>query len=40
MKQDTQDGMNLVEANVNKMKVFAMISKDRIKINADVNSKN
>ena len=32
--------MNLVGANVDKAKVFAIINKDGIKINADVNSKN
>ena len=38
MKQDTQNGMKLVNVNVEQMQVFLIIKKDGMKINADVKS--
>ena len=40
MKHDTQNGMKLVNANVDLMQVFVIINKDGIMINADLNAKN
>ena len=40
MKQDTQNGMKRVNANLDQMQVFATINKGGTKINADVNAKN
>ena len=40
MKQDTKNGMKLVNVNVDQIQVFVIINKDRMKINADVNAKN
>ena len=38
MKQDTQNDMKLVKVNVDQMHVFAIINKDGMKVNADVNA--
>ena len=40
MKQGTQNGIKLLNVNVDFMQVFVIISNLRIKINADVNQKN
>ena len=40
MKQDTQDGIKLVGANVDYMQVFVTVNSVGIKIIADVNLKN
>ena len=40
MTQGIQHGIKLVGENVDLMQVFAIINKDGIKINADVNVKN
>ena len=40
VKQDTQNGMKLVNVNVDQMQVFVMISNAEIKMNIDVNVKN
>ena len=40
MKQDTQNSMKRVSANVDQMQVFVTISKGGMKINTDVNAKN
>ena len=40
MKQGMQDGMKLVNANLDQMQVFVIISNVRIIIIADVNVKN
>ena len=40
MKQDTQNGIKCVNANVGKMKMFVLTNKGVIKINADLNAKN
>ena len=40
MKQDIYNSMKLVNTNVDYMQVFAIINKDEMKINADVNAKN
>ena len=40
MKQDTQNGMKRVNANVDQTQMFVIISKGGMKINADVNVKN
>ena len=40
MKQDTQNGMKLVNVNVDQMQVFVMMSNLGIMINVDVNVKN
>ena len=40
MKQDTQNGTKLVNANANQMQVFVTISKGGMKINTGVNAKN
>ena len=40
MKQDTQNGTKLVNANAGQMQVFVTISKGEMKINAGVNAKN
>ena len=40
MKQDTQNGMKHVNANVDQMQVFVIISKDGIMRNVGVNAKN
>ena len=40
MKQDTENGMKHVNANVDQMQVFVTINKGEMKINADVNVKN
>ena len=39
-QQDTKNDMKLVSANVDQMQVFVTLSKDGMKINADVNAKN
>ena len=40
MKQDIQNGMKLVNVNVDQMQLFVIINNVGIKINADVNAKN
>ena len=40
MKQDIQNGMKLVNVNVDQMQLFVIINNVGIKINAEVNSKN
>ena len=40
MKQDTQNGMKLVNASVNQMAVFLIINKAGMMINAGVNANN
>ena len=40
MTQETQNDMKLVNANVDQMQVFVIISKCGIMINADGNAKN
>ena len=40
VKQDTQNGMKLVNVNVDQMQVFVMMSNLGIMINVDVNVKN
>ena len=40
MKQDTQNGMKLVNVNVDQMRVFVIINNAGIVIYADVNVKN
>ena len=40
MKQDTQNGMKLVRANVDQMQVFVIINKGGMKINVGLNAKN
>ena len=40
MTQETQNDMKLVNANVDQMQVFVIISKGGIKINAGMNVKN
>ena len=40
MKQDKQNGMKHVNANVDQMQVFVIINKGEMKINADVNANN
>ena len=40
MKQNTQNGMKLVIANVDQMQLFVIMNKNGMKINADVNAKN
>ena len=40
MKQDTQNNIKLINANVDSMQVFAIIIKGEVKINASVNAKN
>ena len=40
MKQDIQNKMKLVNANVDQMQVFAIINKGTIKMDGDVNAKN
>ena len=40
MKEDTQNSVKLVSANIDQMQVFVIINKYGIKINADVNVKN
>ena len=40
MKQDTQNGMKLVNVNVDQMQVFVMMSNLGIMINVDKNVKN
>ena len=39
MKQDIQNGMKLVSAYVDQIKLFVIVNKDGIKINLDVNVK-
>ena len=40
MKQDTQNRMKRVSANVDQMQVFVIINNARIIINASANAKN
>ena len=40
MKQDIQNGMKLVNENVDQIQLFLVINNVGIKINADVNIKN
>ena len=40
MKQDIQNGMKLVNVNVDQMQLFVIINNVGIKINADVNANN
>ena len=40
MKQGIQNGMKLVNVNVDKMQVFVIINNAGMKINVDVNEKN
>ena len=40
MKQDTQNGMNLVNTSVDQMQVFVIINNVEMVINAGVNVKN
>ena len=40
MKRETQNGMKLVNVNVDLMAVFVIINKARMKINTGVNVKN
>ena len=40
IKQDTQNGMKRVNANVSQMHAFVLINNVEMKINADVNIKN
>ena len=40
MKQDTQNGMKLVNVNIGKTQVFVIIKNIGIMINANVNVKN
>ena len=40
MKRDTQNGIKLVSAYVDQVKLFIIVNKDGIKINVDVNAKN
>ena len=40
MKQDTQNSMKRVNANLDQMQVFVIINKQEMKINASVNVKN
>ena len=40
MKQDTLNGMKLVNDNVDQMQVFVVINNVGIMINVDVNAKN
>ena len=40
MKQDIQNGIKLVNVNVDQMQVFATINKGGLKINAGVNANN
>ena len=40
MKQDIQNGMKLVNVNVDQMQLFVIINNVGIKINVDVNVKN
>ena len=40
MKQDTSNGMKLVNDNVDQMQVFVVINNVGIMINVDVNAKN
>ena len=39
MKQDTQNGIKLVNVNVDQMQVFVIINIDGMKISVDVNVK-
>ena len=40
MKQDIQNGMKLVNVNVDQMQVFVIVNNAGMKINVDVNAKN
>ena len=40
MKQDIQNGIKLVDINVDQMQVFVTINEAGVLINADVNVKN
>ena len=40
MKHDIQNGIKLVNVNVDQMHMFVIINNTRIKINADVNVNN
>ena len=40
MKQDTQDSMKLVNANVDQMQIFVIVNSVEIITNTDVNAKN
>ena len=40
MKQDTQNGLKRVDANVDQMQVFVIIKGGGIKTNADLNVNN
>ena len=40
IKHDTQNGMKLVRANADLMRVFVKMNKDGMRINADVKEKN
>ena len=40
MKQDTQNGLKRVDANVDQMQVFVIIKRGGMKINADLNVNN
>ena len=40
MKQDTQNGLKRVDANVDQMQVFVIIKRGEIKTNADLNVNN
>ena len=40
MKKDTQNGMKLVNANVDQMQAFVIINNFGMMINAGVNAKN
>ena len=40
MKQDIQNGMKLVNVNVDQMQMFVIVNNAGKKINVDVNAKN
>ena len=40
MKRDIQNGMKLVSAYVDQIKLFVIVNKDIMKINVDLNAKN
>ena len=40
MKQDIQNGMKLVNVNVDQMQMFVIVNNAGMKINVDVNAKN
>ena len=40
MKQDTKNGIKLVSAYVDQIKLFVIVNRDGMKINVDVNAKN